>query len=199
MAKLLVKGGSGPLQVIELKLGLNRLGRREDNDFQIVHSTISAQHCEIVLSDSGLTVRDCESTNGTFINGEPVREAPLLQGQTLQLGDVEILVESTEVTISIPRFEKEPDIIPPPIVLEDGAMLCPSHPKKVVTHQCVKCRQVMCADCVRRVRRRGGKILLLCPICGDKVAVLGEEPKAKESLLHRLAKTIKLPFLREKV
>lgn len=198
MAKLLVKGGTGPVQVIELKLGLNRLGRGEDNDFQIVHSTISARHCEIKLSDSGVTVRDSDSTNGTFINGEPVREATLLQGQTLQLGDVEIFVESTDVTIAIPKFEQKPDITPPPIVLEDGAMLCPNHPKKAVTHQCLKCHQVMCTDCVRRVRRRGGKILLLCPACGDKVTVLGEEPREKESLLHRLAKTIKLPFLREK-
>jgi hypothetical protein len=199
MAILVVKGGVGALQVIELKLGRNRLGRSADNDFQIVHSTISAQHCEIELNDSGVTVRDRESTNGTFINGEPVREATLLQGQTLQLGDVEIFVESTDITIAIPHFEQKPDITPPPIVLEDGGLLCPSHPKKVVTHQCLKCRQVMCSDCVRRVRRRGGKILLLCPICGDKVAVLGEEPKERESLLHRLAKTIKLPFLREKL
>jgi hypothetical protein len=199
MAKLLVKGGSGPLQVIELKLGRNSLGRGVENDFQIVHSTISGRHCEIELSDSGLTVRDLESTNGTFINGEPVREASLFQDQTLQLGDVEIFVESTNVEIAIPKFEQKPDITPPPIVLEDGGLLCPSHPKKVVTHQCQKCRQVMCADCVRHVRRRGGKTLLLCPVCGDKVTALAEEPKEKESLLHRLAKTIKMPFLREKL
>jgi len=198
MAKLLVKGGMGPLQVIELKLGLNRLGRSENNDFQIVHSTISAHHCEIDLRDSGIVVRDCDSTNGTFINGEPVREATLSQGQTLQLGDVEIYIESTEVTIAIPKFEQKPDITPPPIVLEDGAMLCPNHPRKLVTHQCLKCRQVMCGDCVRHVRRRGGKILLLCPACGDKVEILGGERIEKPSLMRRFAKTIKLPFLREK-
>jgi hypothetical protein len=198
MAKLLVKSETSPLQVIELKLGLNRLGRGVNNDFQIEHPTISARHCEIDLSDTGLIVRDCDSTNGTFINGEPVREARLEQGQTLQLGDVELYVESTEVRIAIPSFEQPPDIIPPPIVVEGGAMLCPSHPRKLVTHQCVKCRQVMCSDCVRRVRRRGGKVLLICPVCGDRVEVMGEEPAEKESLLHRLAKTIKLPFLREK-
>jgi hypothetical protein len=198
MAKLLVKGATSPLQVIELKLGLNRLGRGVGNDFQIEHPTISARHCEIALSDAGLTVRDCHSTNGTFINGEPVREARLEEGQTLQLGDVELYVESTDVRIAIPRFEQAPDIIPPPIVVEGGAMLCPTHPRKLVTHQCLKCRQVMCSDCVRRVRRRGGKVLLICPVCGDRVEVMGEEPAEKESLLHRLAKTIKLPFLREK-
>jgi hypothetical protein len=198
MAKLLVKGATGPHQVIELKLGLNHLGRSEINDFQIEHATISARHCDICLSDTGVTVRDCDSTNGTFINGEPVREATLQQGQTLQLGDVELYVESTDVRIAIPKFEQAPDITPPPIVLEDGALLCPNHPKKLVTHQCLKCRQVMCTDCIRRVRRRGGKILLLCPACGDKVEVLGGEPAANESLFHRLAKTIKMRFLREK-
>jgi hypothetical protein len=198
MARLLVKGGTGPVQVIELKLGLNRFGRSADNDFQIEHPTISGRHCEIELSESGLTVRDCESTNGTFVNGEPVRRATLAMGQALQLGDVELYVESTELRISIPKFEIAPDVVPPPIILDDGALLCPNHPKKRVTHQCEKCRQVMCGDCVRRVRRKGGKVLLLCSVCGGKVRSLDEEDSKPESLLLRLAKTIKLPFLRDR-
>src|SRR5512141_2262266 len=103
MARLLVKSHAEPNQVIQLKLGLNKLGRAPGNDFQIEHPTISATHCEITLKDDGVYVRDCNSTNGTFVNGEPITHAKLEQGQTLNMGDVELLVESTDVKIAIPE------------------------------------------------------------------------------------------------
>ncbi|MEJ5239374.1 MAG: FHA domain-containing protein, partial [Limisphaera sp.] len=40
-----------------------------------------------------IVVRDLQSTNGTFINGEPVTEAVLKPGQILRLGAVELRLE----------------------------------------------------------------------------------------------------------
>src|SRR5215471_1473148 len=121
MAKLLITSGGFSNRVVELRLGLNRFGRNEGNDVQIEHATISARHCEIVLSADGLTVRDCGSTNGTFLGDEPVQQARLAAGQILRLGDVEMLVESTDVTIAIPHFEMSRPA--PPIVLTDGGLV----------------------------------------------------------------------------
>ena len=50
MARLLIRSDGFHNQVIELKLGVNRVGRSPANDFQIEHPTISARHCEILLS-----------------------------------------------------------------------------------------------------------------------------------------------------
>jgi len=53
----------------------------------------------------------------------------------------------------------------------------------------------MCEKCVHRMRRRGGKILALCPICSHKVEPLGGPKKKKKTFLGMLQKTVKLPFL----
>lgn len=193
MARLVVLSDRSHAQVIELKLGLNRLGRSSENDFQIEHPTISSRHCEITLGDEAVSVRDCDSTNGTFLNGEPIREAQLRAGQTLQLGDVELLVETTDVTIAIPRFEQP--IAAPPIVLTDGKLVCPRHAQVLVTHQCTFCRELMCDACVHSLRRRGGKLLKLCPICSHVVERIGGVKKPKRSLLEFLRSTVRLPFL----
>jgi hypothetical protein len=196
MAKLVITSPGFKNQVIHLKLGTNRFGRSPASDFQIDHPTISVNHCEIELGDEGVVVRDCDSTNGTFVGERPVTKATLWAGQVLRLGDIELLVESTDVTISIPKFELPRPA--PPIVVADGSMLCPQHKDKRVTHQCTHCRQVLCDECVHRMRRRGGKVLKLCPLCSHKVEPLVKEPKRKKTILGFLAKTVKLPFFQRR-
>jgi len=194
MAKLLITSEGFKGKVIELNLGVNRFGRVQGNDFQIEHPTISGKHCEIVLGDGELIVRDCGSTNGTFIDGEPIGEAKLSTGQTLRLGDVEFFVETTSVNIAIPKFEVPRPA--PPVVLTDGSLVCPRHKQSRVTHQCTHCREVMCDACVHRLRRRGGKLLKLCPVCSNKVEAIGGGKRKKSSFLGFLQRTVKLPFIR---
>jgi hypothetical protein len=194
MARLIVKSEGFGNQVVELKLGITRLGRSPKNDFQIEHPTVSAQHCELTLEGNEIVIHDLESTNGTFVAGDPVKEARVGVGQTFCLGDVEFLVESTEVTVAIPRFEVERAA--PPVVLSDGSSLCPRHPTAQVTHQCTYCMETLCDGCVTRLRRRGGKLLKLCPLCSHKVELIGGAKPKKKSILGFLHKTVKLPFIR---
>lgn len=194
MAKLLIKSDGFRDQIIELKLGVNRFGRSPKSDFQIEHPTVSANHCEIELLDGSLVLRDCDSTNGTFVGGRPIKEATVHEGQTFCLGDVAFFVESTEVRIAIPQMDVI-DLRPaPPVVLSDGGLVCPRHPQTRATHQCTHCLEVMCDECVRRLRRRGGKLHKLCPKCSHACEVIGGQKKKKKSLLGLLTKTIKLPF-----
>jgi hypothetical protein len=194
MAKLVIKSEGFHNQVLELRLGLNKIGRAPGNDFQIEHLTISANHCELDLGDKGVSVRDCASTNGTFVNERPVKQSSSLwPNQILRLGDVELLVESIDVQISIPKINF--DRPAPPVVLDDGAMLCPRHRNSLVTHQCTHCHLIMCDECVHRLKRRGGKTLLLCPECSHTAEPLvPTSKKKKKSLLGFLARTIKMPF-----
>src|SRR5690242_19619585 len=104
MAKLEIKTAGLGHQVIELRLGVNRLGRAADNDVQLEHPSVSATHCELLLGCGPIAVRDCGSTNGTFVDGAPVQTATLLAGQTLRLGGVELLLADAQVPVSIPRF-----------------------------------------------------------------------------------------------
>ncbi len=194
MARLLRHNGSGEPEALELNLGVNCFGRDPENHFPVNHPTVSTRHCELVLTADGVLLRDLDSTNGTFVNGERVNQAVLQVGQTLRLGDVEFLVEATDAYIAIP--EREIQIPAPPVVLPDGVMLCPRHPQSRVTHRCVECHSILCDSCVTRMRRKGGKIHKYCKLCSGPVELLVADKPKKKSFFSKLTATIKLPFLR---
>ena len=195
MARLVRNLPNGEAEVFELKLGVNRFGRHPDSDFRISHSTVSIKHAEFILSAEGITVRDCESTNGTFVNQKAVQEAVLVEGQIVRLGDVELLVESTEVRVAIPEYERPRPA--PPVVLPDGSILCKRHPKSRATHRCTYCLEILCDVCVTRLRRKGGKTLKLCSLCSHAVELLGPEKRKKRTLLNLINTTI-MPLIRKK-
>ncbi|MCX6923639.1 MAG: FHA domain-containing protein, partial [Verrucomicrobia bacterium] len=163
MARLVFISDAFGDRVIELNLGCTQFGRGPKNGVQVEHDSVSNVHCEIVLTDGGVLVRDCDSTNGTFLDGQSIKEAKLSPGQILRLGEVELLVETTDVTIAIPKFDMPRPT--PPVVSPDGSIICPRHPNSRATHQCRNCREVLCEACVRRLRRHGGKVMKLCPLC----------------------------------
>jgi pSer/pThr/pTyr-binding forkhead associated (FHA) protein len=66
----------------------------EDNTFQIAEPSVSSRHCEILLRGSEIVVKDLNSTNGTFINGEKISEAILKPGQTLRLGNIDLRLDT---------------------------------------------------------------------------------------------------------
>jgi len=97
MAKLLVLSGPLAGQSYELKVDKTTVGRVEDNTFQIADPSVSSHHCEIHLQSEGLLIKDLNSTNGSFINGEKITEATLKAGQTLKLGQVELRIDDGTV------------------------------------------------------------------------------------------------------
>jgi predicted component of type VI protein secretion system len=94
MARLVVLSEGFTGLTCELKVDKTTIGRLEDNAFQIPEQSVSSHHCEVVQRGVELVVKDLNSTNGTFINGEPVKEAVLKSGQILRLGQVELRLET---------------------------------------------------------------------------------------------------------
>jgi hypothetical protein len=195
MARLLIKTEGLDQRALVLRLGVNHVGRDPDCEICIDHPTISSLHCELALTDDGVYLRDCDSTNGTFVNDEPVGEAWLDPGQKLRLGDVELLVESTEAKMAIPQFERPRQQPLPPVVLPDGTLTCSRHPQSHATYKCTHCKEVMCNACVHVMRRKGGTPLFLCVICSHKCErIQVAQPKKKKSFLGFLQDTVKLRF-----
>jgi hypothetical protein len=193
MARLLVQTEGVAQRALELRLGVNRVGRDPDCELFIDHPTISSRHSELALTNDGVYVRDCGSTNGTFINDAPVMEAWLDAGQKLRFGDVELLVESTEANIAIPKYERPPQVAPPPVVLADGALSCRRHETVAATYKCTHCKEVMCNACIRVMRRKGGVPLFLCVLCSNKCEpILLVQPKKKKGFFGFLQDTVKL-------
>jgi hypothetical protein len=78
----------------ELKVDKTTIGRLEDNLFPITEPSVSSHHCEVVRQGDSFVVRDLNSTNGTYLNGEQITEATLKPGQILRLGQLELRFES---------------------------------------------------------------------------------------------------------
>ncbi len=93
MAKLVILNQGMTGRTFELNVDRTTVGRVEDNTFQIADASVSSRHAEIFLQGSELLVRDLNSTNGTFINGEKISESVLKLGQTLRFGQVELKID----------------------------------------------------------------------------------------------------------
>jgi len=194
MARLLVKTDGLTLRSLELRLGASRVGRDPDADFPLPHPSVSFTHCEFILSHDGVFVRDCDSTNGTFVNNEMVKAAKLEAGQSVRLGDVELAVESVDVTIAIPKIEQEKPA--PPTMRADGALYCRQHPESLATFRCTHCQEQMCISCLHILRLQGGgKPLFLCPLCSHKCERLQPVEQKKENFFGTLERTVKMSVL----
>ncbi len=79
--------------VLRLPSGASRtVGRNPRADFVVDSPLLSRVHCRLSATDTELTVEDLQSTNGTYVNGERVRQAPLQDGDRLRLGRFELTV-----------------------------------------------------------------------------------------------------------
>src|SRR6266404_3496474 len=94
MPKLIVNPGSPAAWQIQLKPGTNLLGRGFANDFRIEEPSVSGSHFQLIVENDHVVIKDLGSTNGTFVNRAPVKEAVLQTGQTIHVGGVPILFES---------------------------------------------------------------------------------------------------------
>ena len=178
MARLLVKTPEVTPAEILLSPGRNCLGREGENDVLVPHPSVSRQHCEVWLTEDAVLVRDLSSRNGTFVEGERVEEAQILTGQTLRLGDVEMVLAEAPVRIVVP-----PIALPPPLkdqeFMPDGTPCCFHHDGVAASLQCVKCRHVFCTTCVRELRLSGGVPRRFCTECGGACEPF--EPATKEA------------------
>jgi predicted component of type VI protein secretion system len=75
-AKLVVVGGRVNKNVIPLSIP-SVLGRGRDAKLTIAHPLISRRHCQLTEKDGLLMLEDLGSLNGTFIDGNRIKTAPL--------------------------------------------------------------------------------------------------------------------------
>jgi EAL domain-containing protein (putative c-di-GMP-specific phosphodiesterase class I) len=82
-----VDGGPLPrTRVRPLPFGI---GRGPEVEFDLSSPHVSKRHAEIYSDGDTLRVRDLGSRNGTFLNQQPVSDAPLHKGDILHFGDCE--------------------------------------------------------------------------------------------------------------
>lgn len=100
MARLVLLGEGFNGRTYDLKVEKTTVGRVSDNAFEIPEASVSSHHAEIILRGSDVVIRDLDSTNGTFINGQKITEAVLKPGQTLRFGTVDLRLDTGDGPIA---------------------------------------------------------------------------------------------------
>lgn len=116
MAKLILSMDGLVLKEIPLTKERMSIGRKSHNDIQIDNLAISGEHAVIVtiLNDSFL--EDLGSTNGTMVNGAPIKRHFLQNGDNIELGKYRLkYVNEVPQQTSAADFEKtmvlRPDVM----------------------------------------------------------------------------------------
>lgn len=86
MPKLYLKFGDKVLKEIMLSSGIVTVGRLPDNLLQLDNPGVSGHHARIYWEKERYFVEDSNSTNGTYLNGQPVRKAQLQDGDVVVIG-----------------------------------------------------------------------------------------------------------------
>jgi hypothetical protein len=87
----LVVGSDGPAPTEYRLAAMNYLGRADDSHVVIARPGVSRKHALIMAGIGGFNIKDLESQNGTFVNGQRITEQPLKDGDQIVIGDTKIL------------------------------------------------------------------------------------------------------------
>lgn len=94
-ATLQVIDPDGRTREVVIEAGGLSIGRAEDNDLVARDVRVSRHHGRIVGRRGTLVYLDLGSTNGSTVNGEPVKEVVLGVGDRLEVGDTALVLEVT--------------------------------------------------------------------------------------------------------
>lgn len=89
------------------------VGRDVKSDIMLNDDSVSRQHAEIVRTAAGYFIRDLGSKNGTYVNNQRMKESPVRNGDTVNIG-------SKELNIKIYMEIEPPEPVPAPSLPDLG-------------------------------------------------------------------------------
>ncbi len=124
MAKLIFRLTPSESLDFPLNEALTRLGRNPGNEIVIDNSWISSFHAEFRRNGETLVLRDLKSSNGTSVNGVPVGEHLLKDGDKIAFGQLEAVYDAEAtlaaivpaVVVATPPLTPKPPAASPPVV-----------------------------------------------------------------------------------
>lgn len=102
MATIILAKDGIELQVYPLLKTRTTLGRKTYNDIVIDAPGISGEHAVLVMSLDGVYFEDLDSTNGSQLNGQPVRKHFLHDGDVIELGGYTVCYRANEDALTTP-------------------------------------------------------------------------------------------------
>lgn len=68
------------------------IGRDKNCQYYIDYPSVSKKHCEIMIEEQNLLLKDLSSKNGTFVNGERIQSIILEEGDIIRIGEINLLL-----------------------------------------------------------------------------------------------------------
>src|SRR6185295_10942823 len=184
MAKLIVNPTSSSRREIHLTRTLVSIGRDPSNDLVLPDAMVSRRHAVIEYRGSQYYLRDCNSSNGSLVNGDRVSERNLRDGDLVAIGTARLLfrddLHEEEAGAKVVQHPSAPRLVCPSCQAEYrkgdlfcrqcGGALAPSTPAKVIC--------TACGTAVPLPAR-------FCNACGTALPRPAEEPSREEPTLPR--------------
>jgi len=94
--KLTIRYNGRKIDELIVSREIFKIGRKIDNDLRLEDTTVSSHHAKLLMKHDGLSIHDCDSTNGTLVNGEQVAKHRLVDGDVVVIGKYSITNEEIE-------------------------------------------------------------------------------------------------------
>lgn len=87
---LFLEDGTSSTHVLDADQ-VSSVGRHIDNSLHLSCGSVSSHHAQITPTEKGWFVQDLNSSNGTRVNGAPIEEALLSDGDRIGFGDIQTI------------------------------------------------------------------------------------------------------------
>jgi uncharacterized RDD family membrane protein YckC len=149
VAKLIVNPSSSQKREIQLPRTVLSIGRDPSNDLVLPDAMVSRRHAVVEWRGSQFYLRDCNSSNGSLVNGDRVSEKGLRDGDLVAIGTARLLFRDEvgeELGAKVVQHPSSKHLLCPSCSAEyrKGDMFCrqcggslaPAAPAKVVCAAC---------------------------------------------------------------
>lgn len=157
MPKLIVNPTSASRREIKLSRTLLSIGRDPSNDLVLPDAMVSRRHAVIECRGNQYYLRDCNSSNGSVVNGDRISERSLRDGDLVAIGTARLL------------FREE-------VELEDAGGKVVQHPS-APRFLCPSCKHeyrkgdLFCRECGAGLQAPAGPPKAVCAACGTAVVL----------------------------
>lgn len=93
---LVLRCVNAPLFSLCVERAVAILGRSSICDLVVDDPSISRKHAEIRIREGRLLLKDLQSRNGTYVDGQPIHATEVTQGQVVRFGKVSFSVQTDD-------------------------------------------------------------------------------------------------------
>ena len=119
---VVIRGGTR--KIVPIRQNEAILGRGQGNTVRIPSAEVSRQHCRLSQKQGLVRLRDLGSVNGTFLNGQKIRQEEIVRpGDSIDVGPVNFVVEYELTPEALSQLHSLNDDVDVLAALADGEIL----------------------------------------------------------------------------